>query len=97
MVSSTAYQKLADIHARLRAQEKVEPVKVRFFIRWFGAERRGLKVACKIRKTLERAKVKTVPDFLGAHIDAYVRFELEEPPHCHSRAPFCRSANTRQR
>ncbi len=76
----TAAARLEDVRTKLAGGEQVEPLSVRQFIGWFGAERRGYKVAWRIRRALDRFKLKTMPDFDGAHIDARIRFVLDEPP-----------------
>lgn len=80
MTYVTTNAKLEEIRATLAAQEQVEPLTVRQFIGWFNAERRGYKAAWRIRRALDRVNLKTVPDFDGAHIDARIRFVLDEPP-----------------
>jgi CBS domain-containing protein len=80
MAYLTIANRLAQIHSVLTAEQPVEPLSVRQFIGWFGAERRGYKVAWRIRRALDRAMLKTVPDFDGVHIDASIRFVVVEPP-----------------
>ena len=67
-------ERLAEVKRQLQAGESVEPITVRQFIKWFGAERRGNRVAWRIRRALERNELSTVPDFDGAHIDAEICF-----------------------
>lgn len=71
--------RLEQIHAALLAEEDVEPLTVRTFIAWFGAERRGSSVVWRIRHTLERAKLRTIPDFDSVYIDSNIRFAIVEP------------------
>jgi CBS domain-containing protein len=73
-------ERLEDIYTRLSSNQHVESLTVRQFIGWFNAERRGYMVAWHIRRALERAKMVTVPDFDGVHIDAKIRFVLLELP-----------------
>lgn len=80
MVYVTSAERLAQVHTQLSAGQPVEPLTVRQFIWWFHAERRGYKVAWRIRRALERANLITVPDFDGAHIDSQIRFVLAQKP-----------------
>jgi hypothetical protein len=75
----SASTRLEQIHAALSAQQEVEPVSVREFIGWVYAERRGYWVVRRIRKFLERAQLRTVPDFDSVHIDSKISFALLEP------------------
>lgn len=70
--------RLQKIYNSLMSGERVDPVAVRLFLAWFGAERRGYWVVSKIRVALDEAKLKTVPDFDGIHIDSNVQFALSE-------------------
>lgn len=70
--------RLEQIHAALLANEDVEPVSVRLFIAWFGAERRGSSVVWTIRQYLEEAKLRTIPDFDSVYIDSKIRFAIVE-------------------
>lgn len=72
----TSSERLAEIKGKIEAGESLPPVTVRHFIKWFGAERRGNKVAWRIRRSLERSNLATTPDFDGAHIDAELTFAL---------------------
>lgn len=71
--------RLEQIHAALLANEDVEPLSVRHFIAWFGAERRGSSVVWSIRQALEKAKLRTIPDFDSVYIDSNIRFAIVEP------------------
>jgi len=77
MLKATA-TRLQQIHAALLAQQEVEPISVREFIGWFGAERRGYWVVWRIRNALKSATLRTVPDFDSVHIDSRIRFALVE-------------------
>lgn len=68
--------RLEQIHAALQANKDVEPVIVRQFIAWFGAERRGYWVVWSIRQALKKAKLRTVPDFDSVYIDSEIKFAL---------------------
>lgn len=64
--------------------EEISPVKVREFLRWYGAERRGQNVVARIRSDLKNHGLVTVPDFQGAWIDGTISFkrvaeEVQEP------------------
>jgi len=50
---------------------------VRTLLSWFGAERRGYWRVRQIRKALNKAKLKTEPDFEEAWIDASIVFVLK--------------------
>ena len=50
---------------------------VRTLLSWFGAERRGYWWVRDIRKALNKAKLKTEPDFEEAWIDASVSFVIK--------------------
>jgi len=76
----TVTEHLKDVYTKLSSGQYVEPLTVRQFIRLFNAERRGYMVAWRIRRALEHAKLVTVPDFDGVHIDARIRFVLLEEP-----------------
>lgn len=73
-------ERLEEICTKLSSNQYVEPLTVRQFIGWFDAERRGYMVSWRIRKALQLAKLVTVPDFDGVHIDAKIRFVPLEPP-----------------
>lgn len=57
-------ERLNEILRELKDGMSSNPVSVREFISWFGAERRGYMVAYKIRKALESLGVKTEPDLI---------------------------------
>lgn len=80
MAYMTTSARLEEVHTRLSTNEQVAPLTVRTFIGWFNAERRGYIVTWRIRRALEQAKLKTIPDFDGAHIDSRIRFAQVEPP-----------------
>lgn len=65
-----------DIAERLRAGESIEPVTVRTFLSWFGAQRRGSFIVFWIRSTLEKAGLRTEPDFESAYLDSSISFVL---------------------
>lgn len=52
---------------------QTRPVKVRRFLSWFGAKRRGSQVEIDIRAALKKVKLFTMPDFMTAHIEERVR------------------------
>ena len=47
---------------------------VRTFVSWFGAERRGYNIVRNIRRSLEHAGLRTVPDFEYAYFDGSMSF-----------------------
>ncbi len=69
-------ERLSDIAEQLKAGKEVESVRVRDFLRWFKAERRGNWVVINIRKVLERFGLVTKPDFDSTYIDGPITFEL---------------------
>jgi CBS domain-containing protein len=68
--------RLFEIEAKLRRGESVSPVSVRTFLGWFGAQRRSFWNVVSIRRSLERARLFTWPDFESAYIDSEVQFLL---------------------
>ena len=52
--------------------EKQEPVVVREFLGWFGAERRGSRVKSQIRSVVEHLGLRAEPDIDSAHIDSRI-------------------------
>lgn len=79
MTISHAIARLEQIHTALVAQQEIEPISVRQFIAWFGAERRGSWLVWFIRRTLEKTQLRTVPDFNSVYIDSQIRFAVIEP------------------
>ncbi|WP_049093551.1 CBS domain-containing protein [Klebsiella quasipneumoniae] len=71
-------ERLNEILRELKDGMSSNPVSVREFISWFGAERRGYMVAYKIRKALESLGVKTEPDFDSVPLDA--KITIYAPP-----------------
>jgi hypothetical protein len=49
-------------------------VTVRTFLHWFGAYRRGYLIVTEIRDALQKAGLRTEPDFESEYIDAEIRF-----------------------
>ncbi|MBA4791676.1 MAG: hypothetical protein H2042_18400 [Rhizobiales bacterium] len=60
----------------LRAGRQVEPITVRTFLGWFGAQRRGPNIVRWIRQELDETGLVTVPDFESRWIDATIFFYL---------------------
>ena len=67
---------LATVVDNLKAGRTVDPVSVRTFLSWFGAQRRGFWVVNSIRTQLEEADLVTVPDFESSWLDAPIKFQL---------------------
>jgi predicted transcriptional regulator len=67
--------KIADA---LRQKKPVEPVTVRDFLWWFGAQRRGPNVVQFIRRELQEAGLDTYPPFEGLWLDAPLNLILLE-------------------
>jgi CBS domain-containing protein len=63
---------LTNIVDGLRAGRAAEPVTVRVFLSWFGAQRRGWQIVQQIREQLAAADLVTVPDFESSWIDALI-------------------------
>lgn len=72
-------QELDAIAIALKNNNLVEPVKVRDFLDWFGAKRRGVRVVREIRDQLDALQIKTNPDFEGEWIEALIDFRLTHP------------------
>ncbi len=69
---------LEAIASTLRKKKPVEPITVRDFLWWFGAQRRGPNVVRDIRRQLQEAGLDTYPDFEGLWLDAPFSFTLAE-------------------
>ncbi|MEH2587403.1 CBS domain-containing protein [Bradyrhizobium sp. AZCC 1721] len=75
-MATTGLERLLEIEEKLRRGESPNPVSVRSFLAWFGAQRRSYWNVWSIRKALEKAKLLTSPDFESAYVDSEIRFEL---------------------
>lgn len=71
--------KLKKIAEALNNSKKVDPVTVRQLLGWFGAERRTLAIAARIRDALRDEKLSTKPDFQYAYIDGNITFVKADP------------------
>src|SRR5687768_16282293 len=71
-------RELAVIVEDLKAGRLAEPVTVRTFLSWFGAQRRGWQIVHYIREQLAEAGLKTVPDFESRWIDAPIGFQWSD-------------------
>lgn len=69
-------RELVTVAGGLKAGRAVEPVTVRTFLSWFGAQRRGWQIVHQIREQLGEADLVTVPDFESRFIDAPIDFRL---------------------
>ena len=72
-------EKLRKIADSLERGEAVEPVSVREFLLWYGAERRGQKVVARIMEDLSANGLESKPDFQGAWIDGAISFTAKSP------------------
>lgn len=73
--------KLDELERRLKGGEKLNRIRVRKFLEYFGAERRGQRVVEQIRSELSRRGLITDPDFESVWIGDHVRLRLvTEPP-----------------
>lgn len=64
---------------QLREGRPPAEITVREFLGWFGAERRGYWVIERVRRALEKAGLKTEPDFEAVYLDSRFRF-AQVPP-----------------
>jgi len=70
-------ERLADIARALRGGGNSPVVTVRSFLGWFfGAQRRGHWIVSHIRRQLDKANLRTEPDFESAYLDSDMQFEL---------------------
>lgn len=72
----TASERIASIAKQLDNGESVQPVTVREFLSWFGAQRRGYWIVAEIHNELEKHKLKTEPDFESEYIDSPISLTL---------------------
>lgn len=75
---ATADEKLQNICDQLKKGVVPPKETVRAFLLWFGASRRGARVARSIRHTLARHGLRSIPDFEFAYIDGYIEFTPTE-------------------
>jgi len=71
---SVAEVKLTAIAAQLKKGVAPQRETVRAFLLWFNAERRGFRVIKRIRNTLKRHGIATLPDFEYTWLDGSVAF-----------------------
>jgi predicted transcriptional regulator len=76
MGGSEVTAELERIAEALQSGQPVEPVIVRDFLWWFGAQRRGPNVVREIRRQLQDMGLDTFPDFEGLWLDAPFSFIL---------------------
>lgn len=69
---------IVDVAEKLRNKRPVEPVTVRTFLWWFGAQRRGFNIVKDIRRQLAEVGVETYPDFEDRWVDAPISFQLPQ-------------------
>lgn len=70
-------EKLTAIAEQLKNGVSPQPERVRAFLAWFGAERRGYRVVNDVRRALAKYKLATSPDVDDAYIDGQIRFIKE--------------------
>jgi len=68
--------RLNEIADDLRQGKEPVMVTVREFLSWFNSQRRGYWIVRWIRNALEKARLKTEPDFQSAYVDSVVSFAL---------------------
>jgi len=73
---SQADNRLEEIAGELREGREPPQVTVREFLSWFNSERRGYWIVRWIRAALNKAKLKTEPDFESAYIGSLMTFSL---------------------
>ena len=71
---STGKEQLEKMVGEIRKGLVPQPVTVREFLSWFGAERRGYVIVWNIRRVLKEVGLETKPDFEYAYIDGLVSF-----------------------
>lgn len=69
-----ADEKLQNIREQIKKGVAPPKERVRWFLLWFGAERRGWRAVRRIRSKLDKFGLKTIPDFEYASIDGYISF-----------------------
>jgi CBS domain-containing protein len=74
----TGRERLENIAVKLKAGETANPVTVRAFLSWFGAQRRSYWNVWTIRRGLEKAGLETIPDFESAYLDSNIEFALAQ-------------------
>jgi CBS domain-containing protein len=70
------WNRLPQIASSLKNGDRVEPVTVREFLRWFGAKRRGAGVGQRIERLLSQLDLRTEPYFDDTFIDGLLEFRL---------------------
>jgi CBS domain-containing protein len=70
--------RLATVATSLKNGAAVDPVSVREFLGWFGAERRGYYIVQRIRETLDRHGLTTIPDVDATWIGGSLKFTSTE-------------------
>lgn len=68
-------QQLKDAAAKAHGTSPTRSVKLKTFLSWFGAKRRGAQVSAEIRAALQKEKLATDPDFMTANIDGRIRLQ----------------------
>src|SRR5260370_2023823 len=71
---SEGYKKLEHIAARLDSGDCVEPITVRELLRWFGAERRGVRTNEMIRDALLKNNLRIEPDLNAQVLNDEIQF-----------------------
>jgi hypothetical protein len=69
-------EQLHAVAEKLRKGETVAPITVREFLRWFGAQRRGIYIVESISQALTNLQLITEPDFREPWIDGEIQFKL---------------------
>jgi CBS domain-containing protein len=74
-------ERMLEIAKALKNGEPAPTVTVREFLNWFfGSQRRGRWVVSYIRDGLDKAGLRTIPDFESTYLDANMTFELATSP-----------------
>ncbi len=72
-------EQLRSAAKKVYGPEQTRPVKMRTFLAWFGAKRRGVQVALEISAALKEVMLVTEPDFMTANIEDRIRLKPPKP------------------
>jgi len=72
-------ERLAGIAEQLRNGSATQPITVREFLSWFGAQRRGYWIVSNIRESLKKWNLHTEPDFEAEYIDSTIIIASDSP------------------
>lgn len=72
-------EKLREASTKVHGPNQTRSVKLRTFLSWFGAKRRGAQVSVEIRSALKKVRLVTEPDFMTANIKDRIRLKPYSP------------------